>query len=54
MVEAEHKRAEAEEKLQETLNVLKEGVAGSSGEAVLSSAAAQVFKNNEVELKAVL
>lgn len=45
MEEASERRKESERKLQETLSVLKENVADTSGEALLSSASSYVSPN---------
>ncbi len=43
VAEAEERRRQSERKLQETLSVLKENVADTSGEALWSSASSQVI-----------
>lgn len=43
VAEAEERRQQSERKLQETLSVLKENVADTSGEALWSSASSQVL-----------
>jgi hypothetical protein len=47
IAKAKKEKEAAERKLQETLEVLKENVAGSSGEAIWASAASQVREESK-------